>query len=95
MMTLMMMVRRMIDQPQFPANPLTHFSDRSSGTTITLNIPKLIASASCGSIALSTSKSFGPTKKRIGASGSAGSIAYDTSSRGGSFEPSGGGIDTG
>ena len=44
-----------------------------SGTTITLNIPKLIARASSGSTAVSTSKSFGPTKKRIGVPVCAGS----------------------
>src|SRR5580704_14977498 len=95
MIALMMIVRMMIDQPQLPTYPFTHLSDRSSGTTITANMPKLIARVASVSIAARTSKSFGPAKNLIGASVRCGSMEYDTRVRAASFVSGGGGTVTG
>src|SRR5438552_2935609 len=73
-------------------NAFTHLSDRSSGTTMTANMPKLIARVRSRSIDARTSKSFGPAKNWRGASGCCGSSENETRSRVGLFEAAGGAI---
>jgi len=62
-------------------------SDCSSGTTITAKRPKLIALANRRSIAVNTSRSFGPTKNFNAPLFSLGSMVYDSSSRVGGLDP--------